>query len=430
MTSGNVSDEPIAYRDEDALERLAGIADAFLVHDRPIHTRTDDSVVRAVGGGRMLRRSRGYVPASIAAAGRRRAPRAGLRRRAEEHVLRGQGRPRLGRPPHRRPAQRRDARAPSARASTHFERLFAVTPEVVAHDLHPDYLATSLRARARGRRAASASSTTTRTSPRAWPSTARRRPRSARSTTAPGSAPTAPCGAARSSSATCAASRAPARCCRCACPAATAPRASRGGWRARGSSRRRGPSRRCPRSSPPRRRGALGCGRAAWPTPASRRPSRRAWAACSTPSPRCAACARDVTYEGQAAIELEALRRPVAARRLRAARRAGRPARRAPGDPRCRRATCAQAPTPAVVAARFHRAVAAATATRLRRRSGGRGTELVVLSGGVFQNRLLLETRPPRAARRAACACSCPQRLPPNDGGISYGQAAIAAART
>ena len=62
LTSGNVSDEPIAYRDEDALERLAGIADAFLVHDRPIHTRTDDSVVRA---GATLRRSRGHVPASM-----------------------------------------------------------------------------------------------------------------------------------------------------------------------------------------------------------------------------------------------------------------------------------------------------------------------------------------------------------------------------
>ena len=42
MTSGNVSDEPIAFADEDARERLAGIADLFLLHDRPIETRTDD----------------------------------------------------------------------------------------------------------------------------------------------------------------------------------------------------------------------------------------------------------------------------------------------------------------------------------------------------------------------------------------------------
>ncbi|MFL5837335.1 MAG: carbamoyltransferase HypF, partial [Solirubrobacteraceae bacterium] len=50
LTSGNVSEEPIAYRDEDAVQRLAGIADGFLVHDRPIQTRTDDSVVRSVAG--------------------------------------------------------------------------------------------------------------------------------------------------------------------------------------------------------------------------------------------------------------------------------------------------------------------------------------------------------------------------------------------
>lgn len=63
MTSGNITDEPIAHRNEDALERLSGIVDFFLLHDRDIHIRTDDSVVRVTAGSaRFLRRSRGYAP--------------------------------------------------------------------------------------------------------------------------------------------------------------------------------------------------------------------------------------------------------------------------------------------------------------------------------------------------------------------------------
>src|SRR5262249_59479071 len=62
MTSGNRSDEPIAYQDEDAVRLLAGIADVFLVHDRPIHVRCDDSVTRAVEGVELpVRRPRGYA---------------------------------------------------------------------------------------------------------------------------------------------------------------------------------------------------------------------------------------------------------------------------------------------------------------------------------------------------------------------------------
>jgi hydrogenase maturation protein HypF len=69
LTSGNVSDEPIAYRDDDALARLGGIADAFLTHDRAIHIRTDDSVARVFRGRPMLiRRSRGYVPEPVSVA--------------------------------------------------------------------------------------------------------------------------------------------------------------------------------------------------------------------------------------------------------------------------------------------------------------------------------------------------------------------------
>lgn len=67
MTSANRSSEPIAYQDEDALERLAGLADAFLVGERPIARRVDDSVVRADGAGPVvLRRARGYAPDAVA----------------------------------------------------------------------------------------------------------------------------------------------------------------------------------------------------------------------------------------------------------------------------------------------------------------------------------------------------------------------------
>ena len=59
LTSGNVSDEPIAFEDDDARARLGGIADAFLGHDRPIHRRCEDSVVRAAFP---IRRSRGHAP--------------------------------------------------------------------------------------------------------------------------------------------------------------------------------------------------------------------------------------------------------------------------------------------------------------------------------------------------------------------------------
>ena len=66
MTSGNLSDEPIAYKDEDAAQRLASIADGMLAHNREIHIRCDDTVTRiAAGAEQIFRRSRGYAPEPI-----------------------------------------------------------------------------------------------------------------------------------------------------------------------------------------------------------------------------------------------------------------------------------------------------------------------------------------------------------------------------
>ena len=66
MTSGNLSEEPIAIDNDEAFERLAAIADYFLVHDRDIYLRSDDSIVRHTAGARrFIRRSRGFVPIPI-----------------------------------------------------------------------------------------------------------------------------------------------------------------------------------------------------------------------------------------------------------------------------------------------------------------------------------------------------------------------------
>ena len=142
LTSGNRSDEPIAYRDDDALARLAGIADEFLLHDRPIHMRTDDSVVRPVRGREMaLRRSRGYVPEPVKV--RPRFSRAVLACGAElksTFCLGKDDRAYLSH--HIGDLENYETFRSFTEGIAHFERLFDVSPQVVAHDLHPEYLST------------------------------------------------------------------------------------------------------------------------------------------------------------------------------------------------------------------------------------------------------------------------------------------------
>ena len=141
LTSGNVSDEPIAYRDDDALRRLGGIADAFLTHDRAIHMRADDSLARTFRGRPMLiRRSRGFAPEPLPAGG---FPRHVLACGAElknTFCLAKERRAFVS--PHIGDLENAETLRSFTEGIAHFSRLFDVAPQVVAYDLHPDYLST------------------------------------------------------------------------------------------------------------------------------------------------------------------------------------------------------------------------------------------------------------------------------------------------
>ena len=141
MTSGNRSDEPIAIENDEAFRRLAGIADAFLVHDRDIHLRNDDSVVRVVDGrARLVRRSRGYVPAPVAlswplvpilACGPFLKNTICLARGENAFLSQHVG-----------DLENLESFDFFEMTVEHFRTILEIEPEVIAHDLHPDYLST------------------------------------------------------------------------------------------------------------------------------------------------------------------------------------------------------------------------------------------------------------------------------------------------
>jgi len=434
MTSGNASDEPIAYGDEDALARLASIADRFLLHDRPIHTRTDDSVVRVAEAGSarrplVLRRSRGHVPGSVE------LPRAAVRPllacgaelKSTFCVAKGTH---AWVSHHVGDLKNYETLVSFREGVEHFERLFAVAPEVVAHDLHPDYLSTSYALEREGvdhvavqhhhahlaaclaehgelGPAVGAIYDGTGYGPdgtvwggellvgdlagfeRAGHIHPVRMPGGDRAVREPW---------------------------RMACawlveaygpepplPAALAPWVEPDRWETIAELARTG---------------------FASPTTTSAGRLFDAVAALCGLSPI-------VNYEGQAAIELEAAADPTERGSYPL------PLDERPGEPSVLDARetvravvddLAREVPVTIVSARFHNGVAEATARACAVVASRSATETVVLSGGVFQNRLLLE-RTAAALTAAGLRVLGPERLPPNDGGISYGQAAVAVMR-
>jgi hydrogenase maturation protein HypF len=430
MTSGNVSDEPIAYRDEEALARLAGIADHFLLHDRPIQTRTDDSVQRSVlvAGRRrplMLRRSRGHVPDSLALPLEAPAPvlACGAELKSTFCVAK-ERRAWVGH--HIGDLSNYQTLVAFREGIEHFERLFAVDPRIVAHDKHPGYLSTAYALEREGlepvavqhhhAHLAAALAEHGQHGPAigaiydgtgygedgtVWGGellcgdlSGFERVGHLHPVRLPGGEQ---------------AIREPWR---MACA-----------WLGEALGERPSVPASLAALVAPRRWDAVAqmaaTGTAAPVTTSMGRLFDAVAALCGVRT--------RVNYEGQAAAELEGAAD---------VRDSGAYPMRSDGfvlDPRETVLAVLrdnEAGVPArLVSARFHNAVAEATARACIEAAEARGVDTVVLSGGVFQNALLLE-RTSAALSAHSLRVLVPERLPPNDGGISYGQVAVAVARS
>jgi hydrogenase maturation protein HypF len=453
MTSGNMSDEPIAYGDDDALARLAPVADLLLVHNRPIETRTDDSVVRVVaaggphadGDGRpssrpmFMRRSRGYVPASIPLPDGVARPilACGAELKSTFCLAKGS---RAWVSHHIGDLQNYETLRSFTNGIEHFKRLFSVQPQVVVHDLHPDYLSTKYAlgleeadAEVRGSDhgleliavqhhhahlaaclaehgesgiavGAIFDGTGYGSDGTVWGGelllgdlAGFRRDGALRPVRLPGG------------------ERAIREPWRMACawltglhggeppiPAALRGAVDEGHWRLVAEMTRTGLN-----------------------SPVTTSMGRLFDAVAAL----CGIRAR-INYEGQAAIELEAACDPDerGSYEVSVSQVDG----RVVIDPlealRTLVADVEGGTSVGVTASRFHAGIAAATVVACTVAAAAAGTETVVLSGGVFQNRRLLEATV-AGLRAAGLRVLVPQLLPPGDGGISYGQTAIAARR-
>jgi hydrogenase maturation protein HypF len=139
MTSGNISDEPVAYEDHDALQRLAGIADYFLIHDRPIHIRSDDSVMRVFQGRPLFyRRARGYAPRAVTLPFEVQPLVAAGAELKSAICLADGNRAILSQ--HIGDLQNRSTLDSYSHTVTHLSDILEIKPGLIASDLHPDYL--------------------------------------------------------------------------------------------------------------------------------------------------------------------------------------------------------------------------------------------------------------------------------------------------
>ncbi len=432
MTSGNVSDEPIAHEDADALDRLGGIADLLLTHDRPIHVRADDSVVRSLGRLRtaplMLRRSRGYVPASIGLPGES-PPLLACGAELKSTFCFAQG-SRAWVSHHIGDLKNYATLRSFEEGVEHFERLLAITPEVVVHDLHPDYLSTRHALAREGVKTigvqhhhahlaaclaehgeygpavgAIYDGTGYGTDGTVWGGellfgdlASCERAGFLSPVPMPGG------------------ERAVLEPWRMACS-----------WLVAGGAEPVLPDALAGEVEGGRWGQVSELARSGFASPSTSSMGRLFDAVSALCGLRAT-----VTYEGQAAIELEAAAGAAPEGEpypLRLREAGGSVVLEAHETVTAVAQDVAGGISTALVSARFHNAVALATAQACARIAEARGTDLVVLSGGVFNNRLLVERTHALLTERGLRVL-LPEKLPPGDGGISYGQAASAAARS
>ena len=140
VTSGNMSEEPIVIDESEAEEKLRSVADIFMHHNRPIHTRVDDSVARVVDGKCiLLRRARGYTPAAFPISGDAQVLACGAQQKSTLCLTKG-GSAILSQ--HLGDLENYETLQFFEQTLERMQRLFQLIPRVVAHDLHPGYLST------------------------------------------------------------------------------------------------------------------------------------------------------------------------------------------------------------------------------------------------------------------------------------------------